>query len=190
MRQLHHAIVLAAAADADEVECAYGEAVAEGALSTLGCASCERAHGPLRLLTLAMLRLPELAVQAHMVDTSESAPDGILDVILERTCATSAGALRLAHHALEAHAAALGYDAGVWIRHAHDRARAALHELEPTLIEGETAVAQTQVRRVAVALTRAAAATEGDGLTVADEIATGLAHLLALFMVAAEAVMS
>jgi len=31
VRQLHHAIVLAAAADADEVDYAYGEAVAEGA---------------------------------------------------------------------------------------------------------------------------------------------------------------
>ena len=128
-------------------------------MSTLGCPSCERAHGTLRLLTLALLRLPELAVQAHLIDMSDAAPDGILDVILERTCATSAGALRLAHHALEAHAESLGYDADVWIRHAHQRARAALHELEPTLIEGETAVAQTQVRRAAVALTRAAAAT-------------------------------
>ena len=34
MRQLHHAIVRAAAADADEVDYAYGEAVAEGAVST------------------------------------------------------------------------------------------------------------------------------------------------------------
>ena len=50
MRQLHHAIVLAAAADADEVGYAYGEAVAEGAMSTRGCPSCERAHGTLRLL--------------------------------------------------------------------------------------------------------------------------------------------
>src|SRR3954453_22350437 len=144
-------------------------------MSALGCPSCERAHGTLRLLTLALLRLPELAVQAHLIDMNESAPDGILDVVLERTCATSAGALRLAHHALEAHADALGYDAGLWITHARERARVVLHELEPTLIEGETAVAQTQVRRTAVALTRAAAATEGDGLTVADEIATGLA---------------
>jgi hypothetical protein len=187
VRQLHHAIVLAAAADADEVHYAYGEAVAEGAMSTLGCPSCERAHGTLRLLTLALLRLPELAVQAHLIDVNDAAPEGILDLILERSCATSAGALRLAHHALEAHADALGYDAGAWIQHAHERAQVALHELEPDLIEGETAVAQTLVRRVAVALTRAAAATEGDGLAVADEIATGLAHLLTLFLVASEA---
>jgi hypothetical protein len=64
----------------------------------------------------------------------------------------------------------------------------ALHELDPTLIEGETAVAQALVRRAAVALTRAAAATERDGLAVADEIATGLAHLLTLYLVASEAV--
>jgi hypothetical protein len=185
---LHHAIVLAAAADADEVGYAYAEAVAEGAMSTLGCSSCERAHGTLRLLTLALLRLPELAVQAHLMDVNDAAPEGILDLVLERTCVMSAGALRLAHRALEVHADALGYDAGVWSKHAHERARAALLELAPTLIEGETALAQTQARRAAVALTRAAAATEGDGLAVADEIATGLAHLLTLYLVASEAV--
>ena len=76
MRQLHHAIVLAAAADADEVDYAYGEAVAEGAMSTLGCPGCERAHGTLRLLTLALLRLPELAVQAHLIDVNDARPDG------------------------------------------------------------------------------------------------------------------
>ena len=188
MRQLHHAIVLAAAADADALDYAYGAAVAEGATSTLGCPSCERGHGTLRLLTLALVRVPELAVQAHLIDVSEMSPEGILDLVLERLCGTSAGALRLAHRALEAHADAFGYDVDVWVEHAHERARAALRELEPTLFEGETAVAQAQVRRAAVALTRAAAATEGDGLAVADEIATGLAHLLTLFMVANEAV--
>jgi hypothetical protein len=188
VRQLHHAVVLAAAADADEVGYAYGEAVAEGAMSTLGCPGCERAHGTLRLLTLALLRLPELAVQAHLIDVNDAAPEGILDRVLERTCVMSAAALRLAHHALEAHAHALGYDTGAWIKHAHERARVALHELEPSLIEGNTAVAQALVRRAAVALTRAAAATEGDGLAVADEIATGLAHLLTLYLVASEAV--
>jgi hypothetical protein len=188
VRQLHHAITLAAAAGADEIELAYQEAVVEGAMTTLGCPSCERAHGTLRLLTLALLRLPDLAVQAHLLDTSETAPEGILDVILEGTCASSAAALRLSHHALEAHADALGYDAGVWVKHARERAGVSLRALEPALIEGETAVAQGQVRRVAVALTRAAAATDGDGLVVADEIATGLAHLLALFIVTSEAV--
>ena len=90
VRQLHHAIVLAAAADVDEVDYAYGEAVAEGAMSTLGCPSCERAHGTLWLLTLALMLLPELAVQAHLIDVNDAAPGGILDLILERTCATSA----------------------------------------------------------------------------------------------------
>lgn len=188
MRQLHRAIVLAAAADSDEIGYAYGEAIAEGGMSALGCPGCERAHGTLRLLTLALVRLPQLAVQAHLIDMTESAPDGILDVVLEGMCATSAGALRLAHHALQAHADELGYDAALWIGHAHERCRVALHELEPTLIEGETAVAQALARRAAVALTRATAATEGDSLAVADEIAAGLAHLLTLYLVASEAV--
>jgi hypothetical protein len=58
-------------------------------------------------------------------------------------CDTSAGALRLAHRALEAHAGALGYDPGAWVRHALERAGATLLELEPALIEGSSAVALT-----------------------------------------------
>jgi hypothetical protein len=103
-------------------------------------------------------------------------------------CDTSAGALRLAHRALEAHAGALGYDPGAWVEHALERARAALLELEPTLIEGTAAIAQAQARQAAVALTRAAAATEADGIPVPDEVATALAHLLTLFMLTSEAI--
>ena len=106
----------------------------------------------------------------------------------EGMCDTSAGTLRLAHRALEAHAGALGYDPGAWVEHALERARAALLELEPTLIEGTAAIAQAQTRRAAVALTRAAAATETDGIAVPDEVATALAHLLTLFMLASEAI--
>src|SRR4051794_19138480 len=98
-------------------------------MSTLGCTSCERGHGTLRLLTLALVRLPELAVLAHLMDVSELSPEGMMDLVSERMCGTTAGALRLAHRALEAHADAFGYDVGVWVKHAHERAGAALHEL-------------------------------------------------------------
>ena len=46
----------------------------------------------------------------------------------------------------------------------------------------------THVRRIAVALARASAATADDDLRVPDETATALAHLLALYMIATEAI--
>jgi hypothetical protein len=186
MRDLQRAIAVAAGAGADELENAYRSAVAEGAGNTRCDADQERAHGALRLLTLALLRLPDLTLQAHLLDVGEDAAEGVLEFVLDRLCDTSSGALRLSHRALEAHAEAIGYDPDAWVGHALERARAALAGLEPTLIEGAAAVAEDQAHLTTIALTRAAAATAHDGVAVADELATGLAHLLALFMIASE----
>ena len=82
VRQLRRAVALAARADADDVEYAYWSAVAEGAMDTQCCAECERGHGTLRLLTLALLRLQELAVQAHLIDAGGISCESALDVIL------------------------------------------------------------------------------------------------------------
>jgi hypothetical protein len=184
---LRRAIVLAALADTEELRCAYWCAVADGAQNTHCCADCERTYGALRLLTLAMLRLPDLSVQSHLLDAGDGDGDALLDIILDAVSDTSAGALRLAHRALETHADALGYDAFAWVEHAVQRTGTILRELELTLIEGTAAGARAQARHGAVALTRAAAATEADEMAVPDEIATALAHLLALFMIAGEA---
>src|SRR5947209_6890011 len=89
-------------------------------------------------------------------------------------------------HAIVLAAGALGYDAFAWVEHAVRRAGAVLRDLEPALIEGTTAGAQAQARQVAVALTRAVAATDADWMGVPDHIATALAHLLTLFMIADE----
>ena len=102
MSSLQRAIVLAARADTEELRCAYWCAVADGALNTQCCADCERSHGALRLLTLAILRLPDLSVQSHLLDAGDS--DGLLDILHDAVSDTCAGALRLAHRALEAHA--------------------------------------------------------------------------------------
>ena len=56
------------------------------------------------------------------------------------------------------------------------------------MLEGDASLAQAHTHRAAVALTRAAAATEASPIGVADEIATALAHLLTLFIVATEAI--
>jgi hypothetical protein len=187
VRDLQGAIAVAAGADVDEIERAYWSAVAEGVVNTRCRAEREREHGPLRLLTLALLRLPDLIVQAHLLDVGAGESEDILDVVLQGVCDTSAGALRLSHRALEAHADAVRYDPDAWVKHALERARAALVAIEPTWIEGTAAIAQGQARRTAIALTRGAAATADDGVAVPDEIASALAHLLTLFMIASEA---
>ena len=186
MSDLQRAITVAALADADEFEYAYWCALAEGADDTRSSPVHERRLGVLRLLTLASLRLPDLALHGCLLDEHPS-PDAVA-VALEATCLTSAGALRLAHRALEAHAEAIGYTLTAWITHARERARSTLSESESALLEGGRGPISTHVRRIAVALARASAATADDDLRVPDETATALAHLLALYMIATEAI--
>jgi hypothetical protein len=186
--ELQRAMALAAGADADELRRAYWFAVAEGAANTLADPVRERGLGALRLLTLSALRLPDLALQAQLLDLSDGLCPDALDGALDAAWGTVTGALRLAHRALEAHAAGIGYGHAAWLEHAVARARRALIALEPASIEGVPAPTGDQARRVAVALSRAAAATGDDVMRVPDEIATALGHLLALFMVISEAI--
>ena len=188
MSDLQRAITAAALADADELEYAYWSALAEGADDTRSSPDHERGLGALRLLTLAGLRLPDLAVQSCLLDIGEPATPDAVDVALESACQTSAGALRLAHRALEAHGETIGYAPLAWITHARERTRSTLAESQSSLIEGGPGPLFTHVRRIAVALARASAATVDDELRVADETATALAHLLALYMIATEAI--
>ena len=66
----------------------------------------ERTYSPLRLLTLATLHLPDLALYAYLLDVidEDAEVDRVRDVLVEEMGATAAGALRLAHRALETHA--------------------------------------------------------------------------------------
>ena len=64
---INRAMALAAAAGEPELRRAYGAAVSNGATNTGCTADEERAYGVLRLLTLALLRLPDLAVCAHVL---------------------------------------------------------------------------------------------------------------------------
>jgi hypothetical protein len=95
----------------------------------------------------------------------------------------AAGALRLAHRALETHAHDLGYQPGAWVERALERARAQLcsdlESRELSLVD--------EARRCAIALTRAIAATPGDGMLVPGELADALARLLALYLIATTA---
>ena len=97
---LRDAVEAAAALNDGQLRHAYREAVARGLRNT-GCRSGqERAYGTLRLLTLATLRLPDLALYAHFAhewdrearsDVAESMP---ADVLASRPTLTVASARR------------------------------------------------------------------------------------------------
>jgi hypothetical protein len=83
----------------------YEVALAHGATDT-GCrAEEERMCGTLRLITLAILRLPDLALLAQLIHA-----DSEDRLVLRAARDVAGGALRLAHRALERN----GRDAGTW----------------------------------------------------------------------------
>ena len=89
----------------------YGVALARGATNTGCMPEQERLYGTLRLLKLATLRLPDLAMIAQLLHIAAAADDPVV------LCAAHdvAGALRLAHRALETHGRDLGYEIDAWI---------------------------------------------------------------------------
>jgi hypothetical protein len=182
---IQRAMAVAASASAEEVEYAYWAAVAEGQANTRCDAVSERAYGPLRLLALAGLRTPELALHAQLLDLADL--HQLDSLVLDAGCLTAAGTMRLLHRALEAHAAEVGYADLAWIAHALSRARRALDGLALASIEGNAAAIHDQLLLGARALARALAATAEDPMRVPDDIATALAHLLSVYMVASEA---
>ena len=121
---IKRAIALAAAAGEPELRRAYAAAIAHGAINTGCTAEEERAYGALRLLTLALLRLPDLALCAHLVHAVDE-PDE--DPLVARTLGeVAAGALRLAHRALEVHGRDVGYQTSAWVDRALLQAGVAL----------------------------------------------------------------
>lgn len=89
-----------------EMRDAYAAAVSHGARNTRCAPDEERAYGTLRLLTLATLRLPDLFLYAHVAQAFCEDPevDRVPAVVVDAVRAIAAGALRLAHRALETHA--------------------------------------------------------------------------------------
>lgn len=154
----------------------YGIALARGATNT-GCKpEEERLYGTLRLLTLATLRLPDLAMIAQLMHIDAAADD---PVVLCAAHDVAGGALRLAHRALETHGRDLGYDVAAWIEDAllFTTAELALeHDETPVLIE--------QMRRATLAVTAAIAATTDDRMLVPEALSESIRHLFVFYLIA------
>jgi hypothetical protein len=181
--------VTAAAATCGPQGCRiYKRAVAHGAHNTQCTAQQESAYGALRLLTLTTLRLPDLMLYAHLLHVYGAEDDErrLPRPVVQGLSDVASGALRLAHRALETHAHAAHYDAASWIEWV---VRHSCCELD-AMASSETATAPIlieQARRATIALTRATAATASDPILAPEQIAAGLGHLLAVYLVASEA---
>jgi hypothetical protein len=179
---MNRAVAIASAAAETELRSLYGQAVSHGAANTLCTPEEERAYGTLRLLTLATLRLPDLYLHAHLLEAldRDATIEPIPPLATSQLGETCAGALRLAHRALETHARELGFEPGAWVERALERARAQLSGN----LEREERPLVTQARRCAIALTRAIAATAGERMLVPGELADVSARLLVLYLIA------
>jgi hypothetical protein len=179
---VNRAVAIAAATGETELRSSYERAVSYGAANTRCTPEEESAHGTLRLLTLATLRLPDLYLYGYLLEAVDEDPsvEPVPPIVASRLGEIAAGALRLAHHALETHAHDLGYGPGVWVERALEHTRAQLsgdleHARRPLV---------DQARRCAIALTRAIAATAAEAMLVPGALADGLACLLALYVIA------
>jgi hypothetical protein len=182
---VRRAVAAAAATSRPELRRVYHGAVAHGAHNTQCTAEQESAYGTLRLLTPTMLRLPDLLLYAHLLHVYDEDDDSaeVPTAVVQGASDIASGALRLAHRALETHAHAVHYDTAAWVEwllgHAGretDQAALGTGAGGPILIE--------QGRRATIALTRATAATGNDPMLVPEQIAAGLGHLLAMYLVA------
>jgi hypothetical protein len=190
---LQQAALVASAASTAQMRAAYLRAVAEGAGNTQCTACQERGYGTLRLLTLATLRLPDLALYAHWAHVCDDRPDrgarGVSLLVLRAVADLACGALRLVHRALESHCHEHEYELGVWVRRAIGRASEELHARpeREDFDAGEVGVTLGLARLATLSLARATAATADDPMLVPDALAHGLGHLLAVYLIARQA---
>jgi hypothetical protein len=89
-------------------------AVAHGVANTQCGAEQERRFSALRLLTLATLRLPDVAVYGELLH-SQAEEGCAACLVAQALVGASSGAMRLAHRALEMHALEVGYGVEVWL---------------------------------------------------------------------------
>jgi hypothetical protein len=178
---INRAVTLAAKANQADLCKTYAAAVAQGANDTRCTAAQESDYGTLRLLTLALLRLPDLALCAHMLDMVDEPED---DPALARAAGeVAAGVLRLAHRSLEVHGRDVGYRTDAWLEGSTLLAGFELAAQANSEAE-EVPVALEHVRSAAVALARGAAATGDDRMQVPEQVAEGLGHLLVVYALA------
>ena len=178
---INRALALAAAVGDVELRRMYVSAVACGGSNTGCTAEEERVCGLARLVTSALIRASDLVLSAHlldMVDEDEQDP-----LVARAASDVSAGALRLAHRALEIHSRDVGYETDVWIDRALLHAAAEL-DWRVTGEDDGVPVALDEARSATMAIARASEASASDRMLVPEQLADALGHLLAIYALA------
>lgn len=170
----------------------YLRAVAEGAVNTQCTTDQERGYSTVRLLTLATLRLPDLALYAHWAqvcdDRNDGRPGRVSVVVLRAVGDVACGALRLAHRALERHCREHGDGTAGWVTRAIDHTSEQLARQPDRQADAyEVGVTLGLARLAMVSLARATAATADDPRLVPEQLADGLGDLFAVYLIARQA---
>ena len=161
----------------------YGRAVAFGVANTHCSSERERQFGALRLLTLATVRLPDVAVYGELLH-SYAGERRACCLVAQTLVGAASGAMRLAHRALEMHAVEVGYRTDLWVQRAVEGTR---DQLSGSVADDESLpVALEQARLATLALTQATASTANEPMLVPGQIANALAHLLVIYLLAVE----
>ena len=172
-----------AALDAQRRRAMYGRAVAFGVANTQSSSERERQFGALRLLTLATLRLPDVALYGELLHSYAGEPRACC-LVAQTLIGAASGAMRLAHRALEMHAVEVGYRTDRWVQRAVEGTR---DQLSGSAAHDEgLPVALEHARLATLALTRATASTANEPMLVPGQITDALAHLLVIYLIAAE----
>ena len=180
--EISRAVAAVATLDARRRRAMYGRAVAFGVANTRCSCERERQFGALRLLTLSTLRLPDVALYGELLH-SHAAERRACCLVAQTLIGASAGAMRLAHRALEMHALEVGYRAEAWVARAIEATSDNLSGWSP---EDGLPVALEQARLATLALTRATASTANEPMLVPGQIADALGHLLVIYLIAVE----
>jgi hypothetical protein len=179
---ISQAVAVAPGLDSRDRRSLYACAVARGVANTRCSIEQECRYGVLRLLTLATLRLPDLAVYGELLHSQDG--EGCSDCLLAQALiGASSGAMRLAHRALEMHSLDVGYRVDAWLERALD---GACDELQHSVAAEGSPATLNQARLATLALTRATASTANEPMLLPGQIADALAHLLAIYVIAVE----
>lgn len=173
---------MAAGLDSSDRRSLYACAVAREVANTHCSIEQERRYGVLRLLTLATLRLPDLAVYGELLH-SQDGEGCAARLVAQALVGASSGAMRLAHRALEMHSRDVCDRVDAWLEPALD---GSCDELEHSVAAGGSPATLDQAQLATLALRQATASTANDAMLVPGQIADALARRLAICMIAVE----
>lgn len=187
MRELTRAVARAAGCGAGEIPAAYLAALSAGG-ENVGLSRAEELRlGPLGLLVLALVRMPDLFLYGHVLEACDLDPsfERLPAVVVARVRVLAGAALRLAFRALESHTLGPGsegfeFETTVRLTDAYGQAAGLLEDSAA----GEGPVLLEQAHHALWALGDAAAATgEQNPNVLSEQLVDAIARLTVVFMV-------